>query len=238
MKSIVPIIIVTVLIACHAGAETNSTILVQVDASSFGDTSSLMKIVELERNAKTSKLRLTYKKLGSAVGSSMFIMRGFYEVAKARGTEYFVNLKEWSEEQGSRIFIAGFTNNKDADIKKEFGEEFSSESDHGQKRLLLSTSQFKMVFEGGKNGAAPSAATNRGFSSGSGRVELKVLKVFSAKDGDAVFRAYQVRWKDQDVVAADTLAKTDYHEGDNAPVMVMKLPSPYGEMLSFRIMTK
>src|SRR5437870_10995530 len=43
--------------------------------------------------------------------------------------------------------------------------------------------------------------------------QLQVLKVFSARDGDAIFRAYMVNWKGQEVVVRDTLAKTDYHVG-------------------------
>ena len=61
------------------------------------------------------------------------------------------------------------------------------------------------------------------------RVELKVLKVFSAKDGDALFRAYVVSWKDQEVVASDSLVKTDYHVGDTITVLVMKHPYPKGQ---------
>ena len=131
----------------QARAMTDSTSLVQIDSTDFGDTNCFMKIVEVERNANTSKLRLTYQKLGSSVGSSMFICRGFYEVAKARGAEYFINLKEWDDPDGGRLFIAGFTNTKDADLKKEFGEEFDYETKHHQKRGYMSVSQFKMIFE-------------------------------------------------------------------------------------------
>ena len=59
------------------------------------------------------------------------------------------------------------------------------------------------------------------------RVELKVIKVFSARDGDAVFHAYLVNWKDQDVVVDDGLTKTDYHVGDTIPVLVTKVKANY-----------
>jgi hypothetical protein len=160
MKSIIPIMVVTILIACQAKAMTNSTPLVAIDSSAFGDTNCLMKIVELERNANTSKLRLTYRKMGSSVGSSMFIMRGVYEVAKARGAEYFINLKEWDDQKGGRIYIAGFTNTKDADLKKEFGEEFTYETEYGQKRGYMSVSQLKTFFAPQTENAEPSAPTN------------------------------------------------------------------------------
>ena len=71
------------------------------------------------------------------------------------------------------------------------------------------------------------------------RAELRVLKVFSARDGDAVFRAYMVSWKGQEVVVRDTLVKTDYQVGDTARVLVMKHKYPKGgvgpDLLSFAI---
>jgi len=67
--------------------------------------------------------------------------------------------------------------------------------------------------------------------------QLKVLKVFSAHDGDAVFREYLVNWKDQEVVVKDPLVKTNYNAGDTIPVLVMKLKYPNGkpgpDLLSF-----
>ena len=59
----------------------------------------------------------------------------------------FVNLKEWNDEGGNRIYIAGFTNKKDGDLKKEFGQEFDYNNESGQKRELLSVSQFAPMFE-------------------------------------------------------------------------------------------
>jgi hypothetical protein len=68
-------------------------------------------------------------------------------------------------------------------------------------------------------------------------VDLKVVKVFSARDGEAAFRAYLVNWKDQDVVVSDNLIKTDYHVGDTMPVLVIrnKFPNakPGPDLLSF-----
>ena len=61
------------------------------------------------------------------------------------------------------------------------------------------------------------------------RLELKVLKVYAAKDGDAIFRAYVVRWKDQEVIVSDSLAKTNYKEGDTITVLAMNHPFPQGK---------
>lgn len=131
----------------NLGASDKQPTLIELRSEDFGDDRFLMAIKELERNPKTSKLRLTYKEMASSVGSSMLIVRGFYEVAKARGAEYFVNLREWTDAEGRRIYIVGFTDDAKADLKKSFGEEFDYENEHGQKRDLVSVSQFEAVFE-------------------------------------------------------------------------------------------
>jgi len=69
------------------------------------------------------------------------------------------------------------------------------------------------------------------------RENLKVLKVFSARDGDAMYREYLVNYKDQEVVVQDPLLKTNYQVGDVMPVLVMKHKYPQGkqgpDLLSF-----
>ncbi len=71
------------------------------------------------------------------------------------------------------------------------------------------------------------------------RFGSEVLKVFSAKDGDAVFRAYLVKWKGQEVIASDPLVMTDYQVGDQITVLVINLPYPKGKigprLLSFQV---
>jgi hypothetical protein len=68
------------------------------------------------------------------------------------------------------------------------------------------------------------------------RLELKVLKVFAAKDGEAVFRAYLVQWKGQEVIVSDSLARSSYKEGDTIPVLAMNHPFPQGAE-SHRLLT-
>jgi hypothetical protein len=71
------------------------------------------------------------------------------------------------------------------------------------------------------------------------RADLQVLKVFSADDDGAVFRSYLVSWKGQEVIVSDNLAKTDFHVGDTATVLVMKNKYPLGkagpDLLSFAV---
>ena len=70
-------------------------------------------------------------------------------------------------------------------------------------------------------------------------VQLEVLKVFYAKDGDAIYKSYLVKWKDQEVVVNDSLAGTDYRKGDIITVVAMAHSFPNNEkehgLLSFEI---
>ena len=72
--------------------------------------------------------------------------------------------------------------------------------------------------------------------------EAKVLKVFAARDGEAIFRAYVVAWKEQEVIVSDPLAKSDYKEGDPITVLALNLPYPQGgephRLLAFSILPK
>ena len=72
--------------------------------------------------------------------------------------------------------------------------------------------------------------------------EAKVLKVFAAKDGEAIFRAYVVMWKDQEVIASDPLSKSDYKEGDTITVLAMNHAFPQGKephrLLGFTVTPK
>ena len=121
--------------------------LVRLDSKDYGDADRKATATELERNGNTSKIKVVFQKRGGAVGDSIFIMMATYKVAEARNYEYFVNLKEWDDNNGGWIYIAGFTNNKDADIKKEFGEQYNYENESGQKRIYWSVSKLKEAMD-------------------------------------------------------------------------------------------
>ena len=146
MRLTVTTIALTLLVTAIAGDDNNSVPLVVLDSADYGDTNFLMRIEEIKRNPKTSVLKMTYKKMGSSVGSSMFIMRGFYEVAKSRSNEYFINLKEWDAEDGGRLYIGGFTDKQNADIHSEFGSEFALTNEYGQARIFMSVSQCNLLW--------------------------------------------------------------------------------------------
>jgi hypothetical protein len=105
------------------------------------------RIAELERNEKISVLRLTYEGRASAVGYGMFVYRGCYEVAKARGVEYFAVLNKWKASDGADMYVVGFADRADADIRGEFGDTYSPTDESGRTIEFMSVSQFRFAFE-------------------------------------------------------------------------------------------
>ena len=69
---------------------------------------------------------------------------------------------------------------------------------------------------------------------------MKVAKVYALQDSEYAFRAYEVEWQGQQVIAYDSLAKTNYDVGDTMTVHVAKRPYPDGSqpygILSFEIL--
>jgi hypothetical protein len=104
------------------------------------------------------------------------------------------------------------------------------------KKLLLMVAVTIIVCTVGWSGASPLPPQDHW------REQLKVLRVFSAHDGEAVFREYLVNWKDQEVVVRDPLIKTNYQVGDTIPVLVMKNKFPHGQpgpdLLSFVVVPR
>ena len=45
----------------------------------------------------------------------MFVLRGAYDIARARGAAYFINLKEWEGADGARMYLVGFGPDKNVD---------------------------------------------------------------------------------------------------------------------------
>lgn len=57
-------------------------------------------------------------------------------------------------------------------------------------------------------------------------INLRVLQVFSAQEGESVFRAYRANWGGLEVVVWDPLARSKYQTGDFMKVRVNRLPPP------------
>jgi len=89
-------------------------------------------------------------------------------------------------------------------------------------QLIFSVLAFTLLLTPGCR-SLPSDYTD---SSSSAKVQLEVLKVFSANDGNYQFRSYLVEWKGQEVVVEDPLIWTNYQVGDHATVLVMYSDHP------------
>ena len=59
-------------------------------------------------------------------------------------------------------------------------------------------------------------------------VEGQIVRVFSVEDEGAKFRAYQVNWKEHEIIVQDTLGRTDKKEGDLLTFMVTRGELPHG----------
>src|SRR5262245_19567776 len=104
----------------------------------------VMSFEEVRRDAKTSLVKVTYKS-GASVASSMFIVRGCYEIARARGALYFIKLKEWEAEGGSRMYLVGFSTTKSISPTEYFGltEPLPITTEHD----FMSVQDFGRLFE-------------------------------------------------------------------------------------------
>lgn len=56
--------------------------------------------------------------------------------------------------------------------------------------------------------------------------DVTVLKVFSAEGGGAKYKAYLVKWKNQEVVVTDMFGGPELKEGDTVKVMVQVIDMP------------
>jgi hypothetical protein len=139
------VVTVAALFAGWIGYRLRFPALIEMDSAAFGNPDYVITVNELQRTGNASTVKVDRKK-GFSVGSVMFVSKALYRIAKARGAGYFVNLKEWQEADGTRTMLVGFTSTKDADIKKEFGEQFSDTDEGGQKRCYIKVSDYDMLF--------------------------------------------------------------------------------------------
>jgi hypothetical protein len=52
----------------------------------------------------------------------MFVVRGMWEIARRRNAAYFINLKEWTTDDGKTLYKVGFADTDQVDVKAYFGE--------------------------------------------------------------------------------------------------------------------
>lgn len=80
----------------------------------------IISLNEVERQEKFSIIKVKHIS-GASVPSSMFVVKGCYEIARIRGMKYFINLKEWTDEEGYWVYKIGFSDTNRVDPKMFFG---------------------------------------------------------------------------------------------------------------------
>jgi len=115
--------------------------LVVLGTVDMGATDMDVRFEEISRQGNISRVRVTIKE-GKSVPTSMFITRGFYEIARARDMRYAVHKIDFKVETGTYEYVAGFTDDADTKLKKQFGKEFSGLNDNGDPFELIDLRMF------------------------------------------------------------------------------------------------
>lgn len=117
-KSIL-LLVTTALFALSTTSPAQNLHRSEVNEKNPGGKDLVMKLEEVRRDAKTSEVKVTQTS-GASVASSMFILRGCYDIAKARDAAFFIKLKETKAADGSTLLLLGFTNDNKIDPKAHF----------------------------------------------------------------------------------------------------------------------
>ncbi len=115
----------------------------EVNIKSDGGKDLIMKFVEIERTDDYSIARVEFTS-GASVPSIMFIVKGFYTIAKQRGTKYFINLKEWRNND-YWMYKVGFTNSNEIDLKRIYGNDIKEELN---REAFMSVSDYDLIWDG------------------------------------------------------------------------------------------
>jgi len=81
----------------------------------------IMVLDEVQRFDKFSIIRVKYAS-GAAAPSVMFTYRCNYEMAKLRKADYFILLKQWTDEKGDSMYKIGFSSDPKVDPSHYFGD--------------------------------------------------------------------------------------------------------------------
>jgi hypothetical protein len=134
--------ILTLLILIPAVGFASDLYHEKVNHKGKGGKDLTMVLDELERHENFSIVRVKYTS-GASVPSIMFMVKGFYEIAKLRGEKFFINLKEWSDEDGNWMYKVGYASDKKNDPKKYFGKDI----DKTKELEYLSVQELERIFE-------------------------------------------------------------------------------------------
>jgi hypothetical protein len=80
-----------------------------------------MRFEEIERTPLYSVVQVTFTS-GASVPSTMFIVRGMWEMARQRKLPFFIVLKDWEAPDGKRMYKVGFSDSDKVDVPSFFGE--------------------------------------------------------------------------------------------------------------------
>lgn len=129
-------------------AQSQQNDLIKLDSKDLGiDPAEFeMKVTEVERVKNTSKVKVQFRK-GGSVALAMFVVESVYIIAKSRNYAYFVTLDEYPDDSGNIIQIYGFTNERAADIKKEFGQEYEYADESGRQREIYSVKELELFYQ-------------------------------------------------------------------------------------------
>lgn len=116
----------------------------EVNEKNPGGKDLVMTFQEIRRDEKVSTVKTTMKS-GASVPSSMFIIRGFYDIANARGATYFIKLKEWVEPDGARMYLVGFSDDKSVNPNEYFG--LSEPLSKPGESQFLAVKDFDLMFQ-------------------------------------------------------------------------------------------
>jgi hypothetical protein len=115
-----PVLLVCLCSLAATAAESPALYVAEVEESS-GPKPLKMRLEETERGSKHSIVQVT-RSSGASVPSVMFVVRGMWEIARRRNAAYFINLKEWTTDDGKTLYKVGFADTDQVDVKAYFGE--------------------------------------------------------------------------------------------------------------------
>jgi len=117
----------------------------EVNQKNPGGKDLVMTFEELRRDEKTSTAKVKHVS-GASVPSIMFTVRGFYDIARARGATYFIKLKEWEDKDGGWMYLVGFSRDKNVDLQKYFGltEPLPKNDEHE----FMAVKDYDLIFKG------------------------------------------------------------------------------------------
>ena len=107
------------------------------------------------------------------------------------------------------------------------------------KTILLVASVLVLLALGASAQQFTPPAMPAGAKGNAERIEAEVLKVYSLQDQGSSFRAYVVKYKEQEVVVSDDLQAAAKNVGDKISFMVTRIELPVGgrtiKTISFKL---